>query len=102
MFLSAAMTTPIPASANPDQEPPRLEASPEMRRTMLPVMGAAYGLANSVSKDVGEERRGRCGDDDKDGAPVGDALGGGRKDRGEDEDVAVDVGAHARAHAFYG
>ena len=41
-------------------------------------------------------------DDDDDGTPVGDALGGGRKDRGEHEDVAVDVGAHATAHALYG
>jgi hypothetical protein len=37
MFFRAAMTTLIPASANPDQRPDRSEASPEMRRTMIPV-----------------------------------------------------------------
>jgi hypothetical protein len=73
----------------------------ELQAQVLIVV-AAYSLADSVGKDVGEERRGRGRDDDKDSAPMGDALGGGRKDRSEDEDVAVDVGAHARAHALYG
>ena len=58
-------------------------------------------MAGVVGDDVGEERRGRGRDDYEDGTPVGDALGGGREYGGEHEDVAVDVGAHARSHALY-
>ena len=66
------------------------------------VVSAADGLADVVGNDVGEKRRGRRRDYDNDTGPVGDALRGGRDDRGEHEDIAVDVGAYATAHALYG
>jgi hypothetical protein len=66
------------------------------------VVGAADGLADSVGNDMGEKRRGHGRDNENDGGPVGDALRGGREDCGEHEDIAVDVGTHATAHALYG
>jgi hypothetical protein len=74
----------------------------EVQTQGLLVVVAADGLADVVGEDVGEESRGRGPDNEDEGGPVGDVLGGGREDRGEHEDVAVDVGAHARAHALYG
>ena len=55
-----------------------------------------------VGNDMGEKRRGRGRDNENDGGPVGDVSQGGREDCGEHEDIAVDVGAHATAHALYG
>ena len=71
-------------------------------RTQGHVVGAADGLADVVGNDVGKERRGRRRPNDHHGGPVGDTLGRGRKDGGEHEDIAVDVGAYARAHALHG